>query len=158
MQIFLLRHGHAGPTPMGGSDRDRALSAEGERQVAAVIARAASRFSDPLILASPYRRAQQSAAIAHRILGCSRAMETCDALTPESNPRAAWQEIRDRQGESDLLLVGHEPLFSALTAYLLGHADLDIVFGTATLACVDVSHFGPVPRGTLHFALPATLA
>ena len=42
-----------------------------------------------------------------------------EALTPDSSPKDVWDEIRSRNEEAAILLAGHEPLFSATTAYLL---------------------------------------
>ena len=81
-----------------------------------------------LILSSPYRRARQSAKVAADLLGYMGPVLTSDALTPDADSRAVWEEVRVHQSESGLLLAGHEPLFSSCTAYLLGCSKMQVDF------------------------------
>jgi len=57
-----------------------------------------------------------------------------------------------------LLLVGHEPLFGLLFAYLLGEPGLLIDFKKGALARIDIESFGPQPRGVQRWFLPPKLA
>lgn len=157
MQIFLMRHGQAGMAPPGSSDSERSLTPEGEQQVERVVSRGSALLGYPRIVASPYRRAQQTASIVQRTLGRNLELQTSSALTPESSPRDAWAEVRCHRDVTGLLLVGHEPLFSALTAFMLGFPQLEIEFGTATLVGLEVVQIAAQPRGTLLWMLPARL-
>jgi phosphohistidine phosphatase len=158
MQIFLMRHGIAGPAPRGMPDSQRVLTAEGRRQVQAVVRRVAHLLPTPAILSSPYKRALETAEILSRELGLSREILTSPALVPESAPADAWRDTMIYRDLDSLVLVGHQPLFSALTAYILGFPDLAIDFPASTLVCVDVPLLGLRPRGVLRWMLTPKLA
>lgn len=159
VQICLLRHGIAEDGRPGVSDSDRALTAEGARKLRAVLKSArASGLSPTLILSSPYRRARETADIAAKELGYSGRILQTHALTPDSSPHAVWDELRVHRGEDAVLLAGHEPLFSALTAFLLGCPALLVDFKKGALARIDVDSFGAQPRGVLRWMLTARLA
>ncbi len=78
-------------------------------------------------------------------------------MTPESGARGVWDEIRVHRGEEGILLVGHEPLFSACTAYLAGCPDLQVEFAKAGLVRIDVDGFNASPRGILKWMLTPDL-
>ena len=128
MQIYLLRHGIAESASATGSDADRELTAEGRHGVKA-IAKLATRagVKPSLVISSPYKRAMRTARIAAEVFDYSTAIVPSAALTPASSPEAVWDEIRTHRGEDSILLVGHEPLFSALGAYLLAAPELALV-------------------------------
>lgn len=158
MQIFLMRHGIAGPTPRGLPDSERELTAEGRFQVQAIAQRTAHLLPTPAVLSSPYKRALETAAIMTQELGLGREILTSTALVPDSTPAEAWRDALVYRGFDSLLLVGHEPLFSALTAHVLGCPGLAIEFAPSTLVCLDVPDLGLRPRGILRWMLTARLA
>ena len=80
------------------------------------------------------------------------------ALTPDSRPAAVWDEIRIHRSVPQLLLTGHEPLFSALAAHLLGSPSLLVDFKKGALIRIDVDALGPHPRGILKWLLTPRLA
>jgi phosphohistidine phosphatase len=110
------------------------------------------------ILTSPYVRARQTAEIAAGILGFKDDLIETAALTPESAPDAVWEELRLYQDAGKVMLVGHEPLFSQLTAYLLNSPTLLVDFKKGALVRIDFDHLGPRPRGVLRWFLPPKLA
>ena len=57
-----------------------------------------------------------------------------------------------------MLLAGHEPLFSATVAYLLGSAHAMVHFRKGALVRIDVETTGPTPAGVLEWMLTAKLA
>ena len=68
MDLFFLRHGEA--EPRAASDAQRRLTPSGEADVLAVIESRRSELAGlELIVASPYRRARQTASIAAQALG-----------------------------------------------------------------------------------------
>lgn len=152
-----MRHGTSEMARGGMPDRDRRLTAEGIAQVRAVARAAASVVPAPVVVASPYRRALETASIAAEAWNLVSEVTRSGALTPESAAPEAWEEIRAHRGAATLLLVGHEPLFSALTAFLLGFQELAVEFQPATMACVEIVEFGARPRGVLKWLLPARL-
>ena len=159
MDIYILRHGIAEDQSAGESDFDRALTSEGKKKLRNVL-RAAGEVgvSPSLILTSPLRRAVQTAQLAAEILDYKGELLRTNALEPGAHPRMVWEEIRVHKDESQILLAGHEPLFSALTAYLLGCPDLQVDFKKGALACVEVSRFNAEPHGALKWLLTPKLA
>jgi phosphohistidine phosphatase len=159
MVIYLLRHGIAEDRSPTGSDAGRRLTDEGKEKLRRVLSRARGAKVQPsLILTSPLVRAIQTAEIAAEELRYTGPLVRTDALVPESSPQDVWEEIRGRRGEDALLLAGHEPLFSATTAYLLGAPSLQIDFKKGALARIDLERFSGEPRGVLQWILTPKLA
>lgn len=160
MQIYLLRHGIAEAASPGMADADRALTSEGKKKVRdlARMAAAAVGVKPALVLSSPYERAVTTARIAAEEFGFKDDLVTTKALLPEARPEAVWDEIRAHREEESILLVGHEPLFSALGAYLLGAPQLQIDFKKGALLCLEAESFGPQPRGVLKWFVTARFA
>ncbi len=158
MEIYLLRHGIA-EDGVGMRDADRALTSEGKKKLRETLRVAQiAEVSPALILSSPYRRAWETAQIAAEILGYKQEILKTRALTPGSAPKLVWEEVREQQELADLLLVGHAPLFSSLTGYLLGVPELQVDFKKGTLVRIDCDRFGPEPRGTLRWMMVPKLA
>jgi phosphohistidine phosphatase len=126
--IYLLRHGEA-----EGSARDdaaRRLTEKGERQARdAGLALKELGIGIDACLASPKVRARETARIACEVLGV--AVEEAAAL--RGGPFDALALVA---GRGDVLLVGHEPNFSAEGGRLTG-ANLDLKKGG--IAVVDGS-------------------
>jgi phosphohistidine phosphatase len=159
MQIYLLRHGIAEDRPASGRDEDRALTQEGKKKLRMVLKMAADAGVQPtLILTSPYRRAVDTAEIAADELGYKEDMLKVKALEPDGSPEDVWDEIRVHKSAGALLLAGHEPLFSALAAYLLGALNLEIDFKKGALVRIDVDKMGAAPQGVLRWMLTPKLA
>jgi phosphohistidine phosphatase len=159
MEIYLLRHGIAEDGQAGQNDSDRGLTAEGKKKLRSVLRAAAKAGAQPtLILTSPYRRAVQTAQLAAEVFEYGGDLVRTRALEPAARPNAAWEEIRVHKNETGLLLSGHEPLFSTLTAFLLGCPNFQIDFKKAGLACIDVERFAAEPHGMLKWYLTPKLA
>jgi phosphohistidine phosphatase len=159
MEIYILRHGIAEDSQPGQSDSERALTPEGRKKLVRVlrVAREAG-VAPSLILTSPLKRAVQTAQLAAETLDYKGELLRTKALEPGSHPRMVWEEIRVHKDEPSILLAGHEPLFSSLTAYLLGCPDLQVDFKKGALACVDVNRFGAEPHGVLKWLITPKLA
>jgi phosphohistidine phosphatase len=159
MELYLLRHGIAEDQASGGRDADRRLTGEGREKLRRVLERAHSAGVRPsLILSSPYRRALETAEIAAHELGYGGKLVRTPALTPDSSPQALWDAVRDRRDEPAMLLAGHEPLFSATAAYLLGSTRQMVHFRKGALMCINVQSFGVAPAGVLEWMLTAKFA
>lgn len=160
MQVYLLRHGIAEEGKPGSPDSARALVPEGKRKLKEVLGVARGAGVKPsLVLTSPFRRAVETAQIAVAELGLNKSdMVQVQELIPTGDPAQVWAEMRLYKEEPALLLVGHEPLFSQLTAYLLGTPALLVDFKKGALARIDIEAFGAQPRGVLRWFLPAKLA
>ncbi|PYB73586.1 phosphohistidine phosphatase SixA [Pseudomonas soli] len=131
MKLWVLRHGEA--EPWANSDAERRLTAHGREQV---LRSAAHLLGQPLqaIIASPYVRAQQTAALVHGALGFSEPVCTVPWLTPESDVQQVIGEI-ERLGLEHVLLVSHQPLVGNLVGQLEhGHGQQPAPLSTASLA------------------------
>jgi phosphohistidine phosphatase len=158
MRIYLLRHGIA-EDGIGKPDSERALTAEGKKKLQEVMKTLRGAEVKPtLVISSPYRRAQETAEIAIAELGYQGKLETCGALTPDSNPRDAWAEVRLKKSEQEVLLVGHEPLFSSLTAFLLNSPSLLVDFKKGGVVYIEMMGFTAQPHGILRWYLTPKLA
>lgn len=111
-----------------------------------------------MILSSPYRRAVQTAEIAAEVLGYQGETLLTKALVPSSPPELVWDEIRIHKDSHQVMLVGHEPLFSQLTAFLLNAPTLQMDFKKGGLARIDMGRFGARPNGVLRWFLAPKLA
>lgn len=155
----MLRHGIAEEATGGMRDADRALTDEGKKKLQSVLRRArAVDVAPAVILASPLRRAVETAQVAVDVLrGSAKVVET-RALTPESSPEAVWEEIRAHKSDPSVMIVGHEPLFSSVYAYLLGAPSAQIDVKKGSLGRIDVDRFSGQPRGVLRWLIYPKLA
>ncbi|MFF7109493.1 phosphohistidine phosphatase SixA [Pseudomonas sichuanensis] len=134
MKLWVLRHGEA--QPRANTDAERPLTAHGREQV---LRSAAHLLGQPLqaIIASPYVRAQQTAALVHDALGFAEPVRTVPWLTPESNVQQVIGEL-ERLGLEHVLLVSHQPLVGSLVGMLEhGHAQQPAPLSTASLATLE---------------------
>lgn len=114
-ELFLLRHGIAEERIDGRDHPDRALTVRGRQRTQAVVAHlAACGLRAERLMTSPYRRALETATLAHRA-GLAPSPEQSPLLAPGGDHCALVQACSER-----CLLVGHEPDLSGLAATLLG--------------------------------------
>ncbi|MCG4453423.1 phosphohistidine phosphatase SixA [Pseudomonas sp. MMS21-TM103] len=131
MRLWLLRHGEA--EVQARSDAERALTAHGCQEVRQATVQLEGRALGA-ILASPYVRAQQTAALVRDALGYTGAIHTVPWLTPDSDPREVLRQL-DRYDDGELLLVSHQPLVGTLAGLLIhGHRQQPLPMHTASLA------------------------
>jgi phosphohistidine phosphatase len=134
MQLYLMRHGEAGPATR---DAERRLTDRGRDDVAQVLRASRPRLDTPeAVLCSPLARARQTAAIALRELGGHADLLVTPALMPESSPHVVVDLLDDRVGP--VMLVGHQPLMGRLLAWLTDHPELAGGFATAGLAVLEL--------------------
>lgn len=126
--ICLLRHGDA--ERITGDDASRRLTGKGKRQAAAA-GRALARMGAEIdaCLTSPKQRAAETARLA------------CEPLGPEPEPTpelrgGSFDSLSLVAGRGNVLLVGHEPDFSAEVARLTG---ANVKLAKGGLAIVDGS-------------------
>ena len=159
MELYLLRHGIAEERSETGRDEDRRLTNEGREKLHRVLERAHAAGTAPsAIFASPLRRALETAEIAARQLGYEGRIIRTPALAPESSPHQVWNFLREHADETSVLLAGHEPLFSATTAYFLGSMRSMVQFRKGALVRIDIDSSRNVPEGVLQWMITAKLA
>ena len=131
--LLLLRHAKAERD--GARDHDRALTGRGRRD-AALMGRfltAAGKVPD-LVLTSSALRARATAELAIEAGGWRCALRETEALYDTSVERALGVARSSGKGGT-LLLVGHEPVWSALVAALTGGGEVRLpTAGLADLA------------------------
>lgn len=141
MKLWILRHGEAEPRKT--TDAERALTPHGRKEARAAGQSLAKHVGSRLtVLVSPYVRAQQTAAaVLHELNADADAVEliTVDWCTPEDDPAAALEHLELR-AESEILLVSHMPLVSALTGLLVeGDMRVGPPMHTASLVELEMS-------------------
>lgn len=119
MKLVLVRHGEA--ERFQARDADRALTPTGLQQARLTgewLQKELAGSATPLhLLASPYRRAQETAAV---LKDCLRLpVITVDAITPDADPRQALAAIEDAAPDAGtVVVVSHMPLVAALQSWL----------------------------------------
>lgn len=145
MLLHLLRHGPAEPGRWGQPDHERALTPDGfalmQRQAAAL--RHLTLAAD-VLLASPYRRAVQTATLVSQALGCS--LDTEAALEPGGTLDDLAEVLARRDGCRHAWVVAHQPSLGQWTYRLTG-ARVQIRPGT--LVVIEAQRLRP-DGGTLH--------
>jgi len=144
MKLYFLRHGKADRSQWDGDDAARPLTAEGEEAMRreAKALRALGLAPD-VIVTSPLARASRTAELAADGLGLGGRVVVDDRLAPGFDARRLEQVLTAHGPADEVMLVGHEPDFSATVAELIGGGD--IVMKKGGLARVDVT--APVAGG-----------
>jgi phosphohistidine phosphatase len=154
MEIYLFRHGIAEDGQPGSPDSARELTDEGRKKVEDVVKMARRAGVRPaLILTSPYIRARQTARIAAEQFGYDGPVGPIESLVPHGSPEGVWKDVRDHGDCDSILLAGHEPLLSRLTAYLLNAPSLRVEMKKAALVRIDVETIRPHPHGILRWMI-----
>ena len=142
-----MRHGPAAQSSPDGTDRTRPLTDKGRDQTAAAMRGLRRLGVQPVaIFSSPLLRATQTAEIvAHEL---SAELTIADDLAAGATPDAIIRAAKKPKG--DILLVGHDPDFSAAVSYLLtGDTRTAIDFARSGVVAIE---FEAAPRragGTL---------
>lgn len=112
MELILWRHADAED---GADDLARRLTAKGHAQAAAVAKWLRRHLpAEYTLLASPARRAQQTAAALHA------AVRTEEDLAPGASVKAIVEICRRHRGL--VIVVGHQPDLGRAAAHLVAHA------------------------------------
>jgi phosphohistidine phosphatase len=151
VRLFFFRHGPAGSqSEWPGPDDDRPLTAEG-RAIVARAGRSLARAGVTVdaVLTSPLTRARQTAEIAADKLGLTDRLFDDDRLAHGLDRRRLTAIIAEHPDAQALMLVGHEPDFSATIAELTGGA---VVMKKAGVARVDLDE--STMRGRLVWLVP----
>jgi phosphohistidine phosphatase len=158
VDVYLLRHGKAENAGHALADADRRLTRKGRENIAAAGRwMAVQELQFDLIAASPLVRAQESATIIAECLGEPDHLVTWKALAPGGNPGSVCHLIGKPADLRAILLVGHEPLLSALISRIItGNENAAIAMSKGALA--KIREFSPArsPSGELHWLVTAT--
>lgn len=148
MKLYFLRHGKADWPQWDRPDDERPLNNDGKREMERIARLLRDLKIQPsVILSSPFPRAWQTAEIAAKHLEADLREEP--ALKKGFNVTRFRPLIKKAQSE-DLMLVGHEPDFSALIKALTGGQIELKKGGIARVDLADVS----AARGKLVWLIP----
>jgi len=127
MEIILWRHADAED---GADDLARRLTAKGEAQAAAMAKWLRRHLpAEYVLLASPARRAQQTAA-ALRV-----AIQTEPELAPGARPRQILELCKRHRGL--VIVVGHQPDLGRAAAHLVSGADAEWSIQKGAICWID---------------------
>lgn len=114
MELILWRHAEAIDKGDPAADLDRPLTSKGERQAARMAAWLGRQLpAGTRVMASPARRAQQTAA------ALDRKFKTRDEIGPEGTVESLLHAVRWPDAREPVLVVGHQPLLGVAAAYLI---------------------------------------
>ena len=154
-RLHLLRHADAGdPESWSGPDDARPLSPKGEKQSRRLGKHLASLgFTADAIISSPKLRARQTAEIVAAELG--REVTIDDRLGFGLDAVAVEAILFDAGEPESPVLVGHDPDFSELAAWLIGASSFTMKKG----ALVRIDTVRPISQasGTLRWLVPPDL-
>jgi phosphohistidine phosphatase len=152
-EFYVMRHGIAVTRGSAGfsDDTKRPLTPEGKekmRQIVEGLTRIG--FDVDWVVTSPLVRAVETAEIVADSLGANIPMDSCDALRPGGSAEELISFLAKHRNRKRVLVVGHEPDLSEMTARLLGagrHANLTFKKGGCCLITFD--EFPPKSPGQL---------
>ena len=155
LHLFLLRHADAGdPGAWRGDDDERPLSPKGERQAARLGTFLGERgFQADAIVSSPKVRARRTAEIVGAAIGVDVSLD--ERLGEGASPSTVDAIAAELGQPRRLVIVGHDPDFSHLLAWLSGADGLSMKKGA--FARIDVAGKVDDGRGTLRWLVPPDL-
>ncbi len=156
MLLYLLRHADA--VNHAASDAARELTEKGIAQ-AMKVGKFCRRnnVAPEIILSSPYRRAEQTATLAAEEMSAGKKVEIANFLASGMDPANAAEELAAYLKCDGVMIVGHEPDFSRLAAFLLGlSSNENIHVRKASLTLLIVSKLA-AGAATLDFSVPVSL-
>jgi phosphohistidine phosphatase len=147
MNLYLMRHADAGvPRENPKLDAKRGLVKEGKEQCMLMARMLGTlKVQVDVIVASPLKRAQQTAQFVGTELGYEAKVEVSAALAPDAD-YAAFQKLiakyADREG---VLLVGHNPnLFKFLGRIITGNGGAGVRMRKGSVARIDMDRHPPL--------------
>jgi phosphohistidine phosphatase len=154
VRVHLLRHAHAGDAYAWQGDDDlRPLTDKGRQQCHRLGEFLEAHAVRPdIIVSSPLVRAHQTAELVAARLGMS--IKSDERLAGGFGQRELWA-LLDETGAREIMLVGHDPDFSTLLAYLIDAAGISMKKGA--LATVDIETKLGDGEGVLRWLVPPDL-
>lgn len=156
MDLYVLRHAKAERAAPNGDDAARPLAQKGQRD-----ARRLGRWMRDhelaldLVATSPLARARETAGLVLQGAGTPSPLETWDVLRPGGTVEAVLVRLSALDPAGAVLVVGHEPLLSALVSAAIGGGRIRLAKG----ALAKVGGFAPGADGDLEWLVtPALIA
>jgi len=153
VKVYFLRHGIAADRDeWKGDDFERPLTAEGrERMEREAKALAKLGLEPGVIVTSPLVRAKQTAEILADALKMRKKLVEDERVAQNFDRVKLAGVLQDHAGVDEVVIVGHEPDFSALVGDLVGGAAIALKKGG--LACVELTS-ASAPAGELLWLIP----
>ena len=155
MDLFVLRHGKAGPSTDGTDDSKRALTGEGKdemRKVGKWMRR--KKFGFEVIAPSPLTRSYETAEIVARSLGEKNRLAVWEELAPGGDLDTICYHAAQFGEDAAVLLNGHEPLLSMLISRIIaGNDTVSLILAKGGLAKIRNYSFDKRPSGDLQWLL-----
>jgi phosphohistidine phosphatase len=156
VKLLLIRHADAGEADpvRWPDDRDRPITSKGERRHTKMAKRLRKLgFQPVLLLASPWKRAWQTAEITREVLDCPAAV-AAEALAAAPSLTRIASAVGTRGADDLVALVGHEPWMSELAGRLLTGQPhgINIDFPKSGVMLLELDAIKP-GAGTLEFFL-----
>lgn len=153
MKVYFLRHGIAAdPDEWKGDDASRPLTAEGRERMEREAKALAKLGLDPgVIVTSPLVRAKQTAEILADALKMRKKLVEDGRLAQNFDRAKLAGVLQDHAGVENVVVVGHEPDFSALVGEIVGGAAIALKKGG--IACVELAS-ASAPAGELLWLVP----
>lgn len=147
MNLYLMRHANAGiPRDSAKLDAKRGLVAEGKEQCM-VMGRilGALKVQPDIIIASPLKRALQTAQFVGNELGYEGKVEISEALGLNAT-FAEFQKLIDKYSDrQDVLVVGHNPnLFQFVGRLITGNGGAGVRMRKGSVARIDMDKHPPL--------------
>ncbi len=142
LNLYLLRHGEAGNrTAIPVKDAERSLTVAGRKELEEI---AASMLSQGMrfdrILASPLKRAYETAATVSKTFKTLNLLEQWNELRPEANRLNLYRRLSKLKQDSEILLVGHEPYLGTMIGEMIsGNGNSHIALKKGGLAKIRVT-------------------
>ena len=146
MNLYLMRHADAGlPRPNPTLDAKRGLIKDGKDQcilMARVLG--ALKVQVDVVVASPLKRAMQTAQFVATELGFDGKVEVSPALKPDAD-YAEFQKLMAKYSELEgVLAVGHNPsLFQFLGRLCTGNGGANLRMRKGSIARIDLDRHPP---------------
>ena len=157
--VLIMRHGEAAP---GFPDHARPLTPRGEREADTMARWLASRVEQgelalPMLYASPYVRAQQTAQRISDALGAP--LNTLSFITPEDPPSDVSEWLLTHRDDAPIMLVSHMPLVGDLAGLLVeGTPRQGVGFPTAAIAELEADVWAAGCAQLKRFTQPSQLS
>jgi phosphohistidine phosphatase len=157
MLVLIIRHADAGERDPARwpDDTERPLSDKG-RKTHRRVSRALGRLElvPELVLASPWTRAAETAAILAEELGLARPPVPCTALADAPELSRLADDLGSPGPDAIVAMVGHSPWMEELGAILLGGSatSVRIDFPKSGVLGIDLAKLAPA-AGELRFLL-----
>lgn len=133
MHFFILRHGEASYS--AATDSQRPLTERGRAETRAILMGARTALAGVTsIYASPYLRAQQTAAIAAELLALP--IITAPTITPDDSIETL-AELAQNLADEIPLFVSHQPLVGSFINWLADLSPGQHIMGTSALAALQ---------------------